>query len=278
MKTFGRVWLGIGLAAIGLGILMMILAGVTGFTTRKVPTFSVSETYNDDIKSLDLQFNYGEIKLVEGDEFSIEGSHLQDKEGFTSEVKDGVWVIRETGSERIHVFGFRVPVSLGFHGTPSITITIPKGFAAENVRLELGAGSMTVDSITANTGSFIVDAGELIVEQLNISEQSRYSVSAGYMKLYNINADNVVVDCGAGYINMEGTITGKNEISCDIGRIKLALEGDPKDYSYHMDTDIGNVVLNGKKYTGSYSRSSKAELGSFDMECSIGNITLDIHE
>lgn len=279
MRAFGKVWLGIGLISIGVGICLLILAGATGFSFRNVPTFSVSESYGNDIKSLDFQINYGVVKLVEGSEFSIEGSHLYDDGGFSSEVKDGVWTIRENGNDRIEVFGFNIPVVsvFGNHFEPHITITVPRNFTAEDIRLELGAGRLEADRIIADTGSFIVDAGELEIEQLKVAEESKYNVGAGYMKLNNIEANNVAVDCGLGYINMEGSITGKNEISCGVGRVNLQLNGDPEEYSYEVDSDLGNVVVNGKDYVGSIDRSSEEELGSFDMKCGIGNITLDIH-
>ncbi len=280
MRAFGKVWLSIGLISIALGICLLILAGVSGFTMRRGDTYSLSEEYPADIRSLDFQIDSGRVRIVEGDTFRIDASGLSENGDFDSQVKDGVWTIRESGHNQLNIFGLRVPaISIfGKSFDPDIMITIPEDFIAEDVRFNLGAGNLDAGRIRSKTGSFTVDAGEMVLKELDIREQSDYNIGVGYMGLHNANLKNITLDCSVGYVNIEGIIIGDSDIECGIGKIQMNLEGDIRRYSYDIGGGITNVSVNGKNYFGGMDRGAYEDaLGSFSMECGIGNITLDMN-
>ena len=280
MKAFGKIWLAIGLISFALGICLLILAAASGFSMRKGSTYTYSEGYTQEITSLDFQIDYGHVKVLEGEKFSIDADGLYEDGRFESVVKDGVWTIRERSHSQVNFFGLRLPVIsiFGERFEPDIEITLPKDFTAKNMRLELGAVRLEAGDLRSETGSFTIGTGEAFIKQLEVTEKSSFDVGAGYMELDRVDLKNITVDCGVGYINLEGIVTGKNEITCGVGKVRMDLEGDIEDYSYDIQSGIGNVTVNGKNYFGSVDRSSYKEfLGSFDMECGIGNITLEIN-
>ncbi len=281
MKAFGKVWLGIGLISIGLGLSLLFVASITGASWRKASTFSYNESY-EGVKSLDFRLNYGEISIVEGDQFRIDAYGLYGEYDFDSRVVNGVWVIEDIGVDNINVFGFKLPIIFRFgkNDAPDIVITIPEDFTAEDIRIRLGAGLLAAENLRSKTGSFQVDAGKMTIDHLNITDKSDYSVGAGYMQLKDVNVKDIIVQCGLGYIEMDGKVIGDNTIRCDVGRINMDLIGDKNNYAFEIDSDIGNVIMNGREYhntTVKKTGNEKAE-GSFLLDCSIGNITLFMNE
>ncbi|HKL79852.1 MAG TPA: DUF4097 family beta strand repeat-containing protein [Mobilitalea sp.] len=279
MKIFGRMWLAIGLISVGLGLCLLILATSVGFRIDGGDTYSFDESYAN-IRSLDIQIDYGEVNIVEGDTFMVSSDSLLEDGEFESVVSDGVWTIKESINKKVNIFGWRIPM-LTFFGSDflqEITITLPKGFVAEDVHLELGAGSLKADVIRSNTGDFEVDAGEIIIKQLEVSQESNYKIGTGHISLENVEVNNITIECGIGYVNIEGIVIGENKVSCDIGAVNLELIGNPKEYSYKIDSDIGNAIINGRSYhhKNINRKSNEMDRGSFDIECDIGQITLDI--
>lgn len=279
MKTFIKVCLVLGFTGIGIGIILLIPVFANGFTMRDISTYSFEESF-EDVESLDISIDFGYVTIIRGDEFRVEADHLLDRIDFTAEAENGVLTINHEVDDKINFFDFNIPsvYVFGDYFEPEITIMIPEDFVADDIYLELNAGRMEVDDLRSKTGSFNVSAGEIVINHLVLSGESAYRVGTGHMKLEQIDAKDITVDCGIGYIDIEGRLTGDNYISCDIGRVRLELEGDKEDYSYEADIKLGNAVINGDSYNNArYNQKSEGEeAGSFTMDCGIGNITLDI--
>lgn len=279
MKTFIKVFLIIGFAGIGLGLILLIPVISNGFTLKDVPTYSFEESF-DGIESLDINIDFGDVAIVRGNEFRVEADHLFESIEFTAEADNGVLTIRDDVDEAINLFDFQIPTVfvLGDRLEPEITITVPEDFVADDIYFELSAGRLQADDIRSKTGSFIVSAGEIVINHLEVSGESDYRIGIGHMKLEQLDAKDITVDCGIGDIDIEGTIIGENYISCGIGSVRLDLDGDEDDYSYEIDSNIGKFAINGDNYHNNrYDRNADGNgLGSFTMDCGIGNITLDI--
>lgn len=281
MKTFIRVCLGISLISVGIGFGLIVLAAGTRFGLREASTYSFEDS-KQDVQALDLDIGYGEVTIVEGDEFHIDAQNVLETFDLESEVSNGVWRIALDADRNIGIFGLNFPMItvFGENLSPDITITVPEGFVSKNTDIQLGAGRLDAEVIRAENGTFQVDAGELRVEELTVSNNSKFNVGAGYMNLEKVELNNIIAECSVGYIGMQGKITGDNDIICNVGQIKLDLDGSKENYSYDIDSDIGNVIINDRSYHKreiSKSAGEKVE-GSFNLSCDIGNITLEIYE
>lgn len=281
MKTFTRVWLSISLIAIGIGIGLIVIATASGASWKDIATFSIDESYTG-VTSLDMKIGYGNVKIVEGDEFSISADNLPENE-FDSYVEDGTWYIKENERSIIEIVNIELPRNGVFwwddHFTPNITITIPKGFKADQFKLNLATGRVEADSIQALEGEFSVGAGELHINHLTVDNKSKYSVGTGEMELKDIIAKDVDVENGVGSAKIEGSITGNNTITCDVGHISLKLNGDKEDYSYDIDSDIGDVEIDGESYHGISNKviSNNNAENKIVLDNNIGNITVEFN-
>ncbi|MGB4659091.1 MAG: DUF4097 family beta strand repeat-containing protein [Mobilitalea sp.] len=287
MRSFSKVWLGISLCTIIFGMGLLVIAVASGAEWKDAATYpndalySYDETYTD-VKSINMQIEYGEINLVEGDEFSVTADNMLDDD-FESYVKDGTWIIRENDANDFHIFGFDFSAKQMFRWngnfTPHYTITIPRDFVAEKIVVAIGAGDMVVESINANQGDFTLGAGRITIGELVITEKSEYNVGAGEMIFENVTANNVSVECGVGEVDIEGVITGENYIHSGVGSVKLELQGNEDDYTYEVNAGIGSVSIGENSYNNVSNEIINNGNGAnyLKLDCGIGDINIDFY-
>lgn len=278
MKSFLRVWISIGLIAMGIGLALLIIAAASGARWRDVSTFSMNESYSG-VENVSMDISYGHVIIKKGNEFSINADNVP-KDEFESYVSNGTWYINEKGDRHVSLFGARISIgNLNFLDgdfTPDITITLPDNFVAGNFNLVVGAGDVEAEDINTNKGEFRVGAGELHINGLTVNEKSTYNVGTGAMELRALTANNITVDGGIGNTEIEGKINGDNTIKCGIGHVGIELDGDREDYSYEIKSGIGEIDVDGDKYHSTSRRinNDNAE-NNFNLDCGIGNITVD---
>ncbi|MDF2542101.1 MAG: hypothetical protein K0S47_1819 [Herbinix sp.] len=316
MRSFVKVWLGIAFAAIGFGLVLMVIAAANGMRLADVTIFNIGRRYDnsyfdtnrndndvtngdnsyngstnedhatytydekyEDVESLNFEIGYGDITIEEGDEFSIQGKNFYNEE-FESYVEDGIWYISQDSSDH-GFFGIDIApeILFGDYKAPVIVITIPNDVSLKECYLDLGAGRLEAEKLTAETGNFSVGAGELVIDQLVVLESSEYDVGTGKLEINEMSAQDIYLDCGVGNVNIKGRLTGENTVSCGIGEVVLDLEGNEDEYSYQIDCGIGSVIINNESYHGIIEqRSDTKELENhFDLDCGIGKIELKIN-
>jgi hypothetical protein len=284
MKTFTKVWLGIAMIAIGIGVALLVIAVASGASLEDLPTISYEESYSD-VSSIDMDIEYGEVKIVDGDSFSIDATRIPE-DGLESYVDtDGTWVIRQNseGNNFIDFFGLHISMGrfLTWDGdlTPRITITLPRDFVAEDISVVIKAGDVEVDKIHAATGSFNLSAGRLAVKELEITDHSDYIIGAGQMILQNVTVSNITVDCGVGDVTIEGNVIGDSDITCNVGNVELDIEGEEEDYSYDISSSIGNIDIDNNNYHSISNRiiNNDDAKNNLSLNCEIGNISVDFY-
>lgn len=282
MKTFSKIWLGIGLLAIifGLGLLLLSFLIKPDYDIY-TPTYSFDKTY-ENVHRIDIDVDYGKVEIIEGDEFRIQGENLLD-EGFESYVDNGTWYIK---NDHKNWFSF-IDIGMTLKGnifdkdiTPQIIITLPKDFRAENITLKVRAGDVKADTIKARKGTFSVDAGLLEIASLQVLENSNYHVGAGQLIIKQISANDVKIGCGVGQVKIDGTITGKSEIDNNVGSVKINLYGKWEDYSYDIVNNVGSIAIDGERMDGlAKHKRIDNKVGNFlDIKCDVGEITIDFME
>ena len=284
MKTLAKIWLGIALIAIGIGAAILVIAVASGASFEDVPTFSYEESYSNVI-SVDMDIQYGEVNIVEGDTFKVDAKRLPENSLKSYVDKDGTWIVKQNSEKRnfVNMFGLHFSTGnvFGWNNdlTPKITITLPKDFVADNFTMVIKAGDVEVDEIRAVTGSFRLSAGRLLVKELEITEKSEYIIGAGQMTLSNVSVRDIKVDCGVGDVRISGDIGGDSNVICNVGNVELDLNGEEADYSYDISASIGNIDIDNNSYHNISNRvinNATAE-NNLSLICEIGNISVDFY-
>lgn len=195
-----------------------VIDGITGHGGK-----SVTDTYTyDNIKSLDVEMGLGDVVIrSQGDDFIVKVNEVL---GFEIKEKSGDLKI-ETGSR-----------SFGSNGeNSSLEIIVPENCRLENFKVEIGAGTCTIDGISTENADFDTGAGKLICN--------------------NLDVNNCKTDSG-------------------VGSVTLSLTGSMEDYSIILDKGIGSADIDGESYSEDKHKNSRADR-KLDIDCGIGSIEID---
>lgn len=208
-----------------------------------------------DIKNLDLDVDYGEliIKTGEGEDLEINTKNISENR-FRYKVNGDTLEITYKGG-----FSF-----FTWRSDAVITITLPKGMEFDNADIDNGAGRTDLSDFTAKTIKLDNGAGELVLTDISASEKITVSNGAGEVRANNLNCGELKISGGVGEIRVEnsvcsgadidngigalrysGEINGDAKINNGIGELRMNLKGNSSDYSFKVDSGIGQVKVNG---------------------------------
>lgn len=183
-------------------------------------TVEMNYTYTGEkaqIRRLDFDLSCANVTIREGEAFWVRAEKINAKR-FRTEVNGDTWEI-ECDVKNVG--------RMGGDRAPNITITIPKGFVAEELELDNAMGTMEVRDLAAQQSSILVGMGDLVVK--------------------NFSSGDCALEIGMGSLELSGSITGRGSINCGMGSAILALKGEPTDYGYTATVGMGSVTIAGKE-------------------------------
>lgn len=241
----------------------------------------------DSFHSLDLDVDYQEVTLREGDSFHIDSSYDERFSTVFYEVKDGVLTLKETSKHRRR--GFPWNMANGKRPAGRLTITYPQGTELTSVfincdmsgvyvddmivgdlKLEVDLGSVELTRVQAGTLQIDADMGNITLEDSS-ADRAEFNCDLGSVESDNfLCRQSLEADASAGNIDLSGDFQGITKIKCDLGNIKLSLMGKSSDYGYSIETDLGNLEIDGRSM-GTHS-SSKGGPHYLEIFNSAGNV------
>lgn len=156
-----------------------------------------------------------------------------------------------------------------------LILYIPADLWLDSMELELGAGSMQLESLKARRLDVSVEAGKLTLDGVESGELT-VSLGAGMVSMDQVNAQDMKLSAGAGSMEIDGLITGNVEADCAMGNIQMNLQGNKKDFNYELQCMAGNIVLEDEKHSGINEEMLIDHAASKDMKlnCTMGNIKI----
>lgn len=151
------------------------------------------------------------------------------------------------------------------------------GLTARDVNIEVGAGEMDIDSLTADNGAILsVGAGKIRIRNL-VCRAADLAIGAGEMDIDNAEvAGNANVDLGMGSVNIGGVIVGDLDVECSMGNVRLDLDDAEEDHNFDVECSMGEVKVGSRSYS-SLSSGQVTNNGSdsdFVIDCSMGTVTI----
>ncbi|MCX7658469.1 MAG: DUF4097 domain-containing protein [Oscillospiraceae bacterium] len=283
MWKFYRVMGTIAAVCLGLGILALIIfSGFGGWDMVRnrnwdwnfnfnqgysYETENLEKTFEGDIKSLDISIPYGKVTFLEGDNFSFKAENVRKNSFEKLEISDSTLIIKQKRNHRLFNWG-------SDNDYPEITITVPKGFAADEFSYAIGAGKSDLSGVNAKNVSLEMGAGDVLAKNLQ-ADKIKISAGAGRLEIVNGKLNDMNLDCGVGEIIIGGTITGNNKINAGVGSLKINIDGDIDDYNFDIDKGIGRITINGEEYERKHTVDAK---NSFDIDGGVGEINIQINQ
>jgi len=216
-----------------------------------------------EIKNLDIELAAGTFEIVEGDDDKIIIRSAKKiraaQSGSTLKIDIGKRV-------KVHFFGIS---DEGNH----VEITLPKDKEFHTIDLEIGAGTMNVDTLVGEDLELEIGAGEIIVDEL-ACEKAKISVGAGKAVIDSGSAEELDLDVGMGEIWYAGSLAGDLDADCGMGNMDVRLDAKEEDYNYKIDVGMGNITVGNASY-GGMAQSKEIDNdadGEMDLDCGMGNI------
>lgn len=255
-------------------------SGDAGDWTEQVYTFDANE-----IETIDIEFEFGEVNIEPSDSEQIEVTtnyrsiwntftrHINcEVEGRTLSIDDDV-----DGK----LLKLRPWNSYG--ETAYLTIRLPKSKYYKEFKLETSACAVYLNTeIKGDNISLMVGAGEMTGGSdgyLNAEKELKLETGAGAMELSNIVAGDLKVDCGIGETILDNVKARNTRVDCGIGSVTMSMAGRKADYSYDVESSIGDVEIGGSSFSGLTSRGIKTDgANHMEIQCGIGTVSISFQE
>lgn len=211
----------------------------------------INETF-EGVKELNIDLFAGqvEVRATSGNNITVETKGISEKLGFKCRMDGNE--LKLTSKERL----FRINnVGIG-----KIYVDIPKDLMLEEADIDVGAGTLYIEDISARELNVDVGAGEVSVD--------------------NFYAGEADFDCGAGSITASGDVERELGMDCMTGEIIFTITGKEEDYNYDIECGVGEVIC------GEYSFSGLAREQTIDnradkeihIDCGIGSIEVEFED
>lgn len=227
------------------------------------------EYASDAVDSLNIDIEHGDVTFENGNSFMVkfvDMGHYRVK----CELDGSTLVV----SEEKKGWGF----SLG--SKPECIIIIPDNFKSVNADIILNAGEMQVNSLSAQMADIEVDAGSCEIGKLEVSEELDMNVGAGSITIDNADISNSSFECGAGEINVNGSIDGDFDVDCGMGSSCFNLDKNIDEYNFDIECGLGSVNIGGHEYSGNTDMTIDGNNASYnaDINCGLGEIRINTNQ
>lgn len=162
-------------------------------------------------------------------------------------------------------------------GYNTVYIYVPDGTTLDKADIELGAGAMDIEYLSADTITIEVGAGSLSASELTARELD-VEVGAGEINIDSFHTIDMEVSVDAGVMNAYGAIKGNLDAVCNMGSLEIDVQNSSQDaHNYKLDCAMGTIQVGSHSYT---SLASDREIkngasSTFDLECAMGQIVID---
>lgn len=136
-----------------------------------------------------------------------------------------------------------------------------------------GSGAVTdLSDMNMQTGEMI-----LYVPENYVFSEACLELGAGSMEIESIRASELKLECGAGMLRVYYADTEDGAFKCSAGSISARLFGVESDYNYTIESAVGMVQIGDESYSGvTASREIRnASEKNIEVECTMGSIKIE---
>ncbi len=259
VKTFS-ILLGIFLIIVICSCILGVIRAIVGFIPSTLPNDDKENVYvtYDHIKEIKVDLKSTNLNILRGSSFKIEKEDIK-KDTIKIDTKGNSLIIREKNT------------SLFNTEDKLLTIYIPEDLELRFLEIDLGAGKLDMDNITAREFELDEGAGTINITNSKFDKTS-ISGGAGKMEIKNSTLKDLELETGVGSTYISGSILGKSEIECGVGSINLDLDNSQDDYTLLVEKGLGSIKINGDDVS---SGTKGHGTNSLSIEGGVGSINID---
>lgn len=237
MKESGKIikYIAVALAVF---IIFTIVSGVIFLVSISINVFDgkeKSEDLNeieitDNIKNLNIDILTTKLIIKKGEKFTFEtnNEHIKSDKG-----SNKLYIKEET-----HNVLFK-------NTNYELIIYIPEDMNFDEVYVQSSSGNISIDKLVTNKLELDLGAGNVLINDLNVSEKASVDGGAGEIVISNGSINNLDLDMGVGNLDLSSKLLGNNEIDAGVGNVNINLLGN--DYKISVDKGLGKTTINDEK-------------------------------
>lgn len=166
-----------------------------------------------------------------------------------------------------------------------IRVTIPKE-ADGKVRCRQKGDTLEISDNRKGLLSFLNSKDDSAQIYLTIPENMKFQateieVGTGELKIVYLDTEELVMNCGVGEIDFDGSVTGNADIDCGVGSISMKLAQNEKDFNYDIDCGVGSASIGEMDFLDGMGAERSVDNGAKQMmsvECGVGDIKIHFSE
>lgn len=211
------------------GILGNILSPGEGNSPADTIVLTEADTYE-----LDVEVGSAEIELIKSDSLRIETT----EGNFNVKTKNGKIRITEKGN----IFMLKPD--------RQVKIYLPENFYFQKVSLETGASNIRGELLNTQYLELDIGAGIITLEKLDVTKKAEIDCGAGQFNLKNGTLHNLDFSLGVGSADICAELKSNADIESGVGELKLTLSDSKDNYTFNVETGLGNILYDGASVRG----------------------------
>ena len=298
-------------AIIGIGGLLIIIGILMGGSVKKTfyneyhdEKWSMDEEWNMDNKNtgiapsadtheiqlptsisalnrLTVDVAYVALKIQPHDKQSVTYSIMNNTKKMRASVQaEGNTLMISTEKERKWNWFFGWSPDIG-RAKIVITVKIPQNMLFDTADINIGAGSLLLDSFTANQ-RFTLNAGAAAIDIKNITASNvDIKTGVGEAVFRNCSFTDTVMNTGIGETSFDGKICKNLDINAGIGEIDMRINGKKDDYLINATSGIGSILIDGRSAKGldsTFRINNQNALHTICVKAGIGKVNIRFAE
>lgn len=216
----------------------------------------------EDVESLYLEVNEAEVEFGGSSNQEIS---IRTDGNYESYVRNKVLYIKPKGIQKEHKMLIDLP-----------NVQVPGEILFKEAEIHAGGSKVYISQISAKEFELEVGAGQVTIDQL-VAEHSDFDVGAGEVIVEYGNVQECETNVGMGNFEYTGVILKQGDVECNLGNAAYHLEREVDEYNYEIECGAGNVDIGNESFSGlgreKYIDHHVQE--SFDIECNLGNVSID---
>ena len=214
-----------------------------GAEKKEIISTKEQASEKSEIRILDIDLSLGDLKIVPGDSVNVEYSG-NEKLRPTVSSKDGRLTITQKSDNRW--FNLTPPKS-------RITVTLPKDTVLRDLEIRENLGDIELQDLQAVSGTIYNDLGDV--------------------RLNGCDIDGLTIGSSMGDVEMDETVFLQLNVKQDLGEVKIDTPQDLSGATLDLQTDLGDVEVNGVDQGRSHFTAGKDGL-SVKVTNDLGDVSL----
>lgn len=217
------------------------------------------------VSAISVEAELGDIVIQKGDKLNVEvvfdSEETENLYKITQRERNDTWTIR------IQKIRKMMPSS----GSIYTIVTVPEDL--QKLNAEADVGTINAYSLKVNNAKIDCDVGDLNLADCTF-EVLEADLDVGSMEITDTQIQKANLDLDCGNLQLYGSKIKNLQAVLDLGEAILNLPGSQTDYALKLETDLGQITINGSSYGNQYHPQQNSEDQNIDISASLGGIEL----